>query len=223
MIDDLVALSSERRFVRGETIVGQGDPSSPLYLVHKGFVSLSVISETGREAIVDLAGPGDVFGEHWIFEPRPCPYRARALSDCRLGIVARDSLHALLERRPDLSLALLRVVATRLQRTTESLQHALLHDVPTRVGKRLAALARDHGTLVEGGVLVRASITQEDLARMVGASRETVNKVIGRMTARGLIHMEGRVYVIPDPLALEAEQANGALRRDGNGDREAVV
>lgn len=223
MIDDLVALSTERRFARGETIVGQGDPSSLLYMVRKGLVSLSVSSETGREAIVGLAGQGDVFGEHWIFEPKPCPYRARALSDCRLGLVARDSLHALLERRPDLSLALLRVVASRLQRTTESLQHALLHDVPTRVGKRLAALARDHGTRVEGGVLVRASITQEDLARMVGTSRETVNKVIGRMTARGLLRVEGRMYLIPDPLALESRQANVTIPRAGNGDREAAV
>lgn len=223
MIDDFVALSTERRFARGETIVGQGDPSSPLYMVRTGFVSLSVSSETGREAIVGLAGQGEVFGEHWIFEPKPCPYRARALSDCRLGIVARDSLHAFLERRPDLSLELLRAVATRLQRTTESLQHALLHDVPTRVAKRLAALARDHGTRVEDGVLVRASITQEDLARMVGTSRETVNKVIGRMTARGLIRMEGRMYVIADPLALESGHANGTTLRTGNGDRGAAV
>lgn len=216
MIQEHVAGSTERWFAGGETIVGQGELTSCLYVVVQGIVKLTVVSAAGREAAVGLLGPGDVFGEHGMFEPVPCPWRARALRGCRITIIPRDALRSSLDRHPSLALALLRRVEARLRRTSEALENALLHDVPTRVSRQLATLARDHGRAVDGGLLIEAGLTQEDLAQMIGSSRETVNKAIAYFVARGLLRIRGRRYLVPDAQALEHSGVESDGVRPGN-------
>ncbi len=199
----LEAAGVSRRFARGQVVVGQGEEITSLHIVRTGAVRLSASSLGGREVVAAVLGVGEVFGELAVLGGGPSPVCARAVEDALVWAIPRERLATALDRDPVLAAALLRLLAARLGRTSEALRDALLHDVSTRVSRRLSELARVHGAPVEGGVVVRLPLTQEDLARMVGASRETVNRSLASLAARGLVRSRGRRYVIPDPDALE--------------------
>jgi CRP-like cAMP-binding protein len=120
-----------------------------------------------------------------------------------------SSLRAILERNPETAEQLLRLIAARLHRTSAALEDAMVADVPTRVAGRLRELATDHGVPGPAGVRLRVPITQDELARMVGASREAVNRSVGALAARGLVRSSGRRLLITDPDALERHGSQG--------------
>jgi CRP/FNR family transcriptional regulator len=193
-----------RRFGHGEVIVRQGEPAACLHLVSAGAVRLAAVTPGGREVVVALLGPGDVFGEMALLGGGPSPVEARAAGDAAVVTLPVGSLRAVLERAPETAEELLRLVAARLHRTEAALEEALVHDVPSRVSLRLRELARSHGTPGAEGVRLPPRLTQEELARMVGASRESVNRSLTSLTARGLLRVKDHRYVLPDPEALVA-------------------
>ncbi len=196
-----------RRFDHGEVITRQGDPVPSLSLVAWGVVRLSAVTSAGREVVIGLLGRGDLFGESALFEPEaPSPVRASVVGSATVVELPACALRAILQENPATSMELLRLIGARLHRTAAQLQEALGHDVATRISDRLRALARDHGTADPDGVRLRIALPQEELARMVGTSRETVNRTLAAMSSRGLVRTEGRHLVIPDPAALERER-----------------
>jgi CRP/FNR family cyclic AMP-dependent transcriptional regulator len=142
-----------------------------------------------------------VFGECALLGD-PSPVEARAASLVQVEAVPLTALQAVLERNPGTATELLRLLASRLHRTTGALEEALAQDVPTRLCRTLCELAGRHGVRDGRGVRLALPITQEDLGRMIGASRETVNRTLASLSARKLIRTEGRRYVIPDVDAL---------------------
>ncbi len=201
----LAAGVAPRRYRHGEVVVGQGQAVTCLRLVVSGAVRLSAVVPSGREVVVGLLGPGDVFGELALLGEGPSPVEARALG-AETAIVALpiEAVREVVRRAPASAEELLRLVASRLHRTAGALEEALAHDVPARVSLRLRDLARSHGTAAVGGVRLPPRLTQEELARMVGATRESVNRTLSSLTARGLVRVEDRRYVVPDPEALAA-------------------
>jgi CRP/FNR family cyclic AMP-dependent transcriptional regulator len=184
--------------------VRQGDSAACLYLVTAGVVRLSSVRRDGREIVVALLGCGEIFGECALLG-RCSPVEARAVGQTDVVAIQVPVLRDVLERHPATAEQLLRLVASRLHRTSRALEEALAGDVPTRVSHRLRDLAEEHGTPSREGVTIRVPITQEELGRMVGASREAVNRTLGGLAARGLVRSHGGVVVIPDPDALDAE------------------
>ncbi|HEY7659171.1 MAG TPA: Crp/Fnr family transcriptional regulator [Actinomycetota bacterium] len=203
-----------RRFAHGEVIARQGEETSRLLLVTGGAVRLSSVSSPGREVVVGLLGPGDVFGEAALLG-HPSPVDARALGTATVIALPVASIRQLVERHPAVAEELLRMVAARLHRTSIALEEALGGDLPARVAGRLRALAAGHGVVGPAGVRLRVPLTQEELGRMVGASREAVNRTVGSFAARGLVRSNGRHLVIPDPEALaepDLDERAGAAR-----------
>lgn len=192
---------SPRRFPHGAAIVRQGDPVASVFVVLDGAVRLSSVLPTGREVVVGLLGPGDVFGEVALLDD-PSPVDARAVGETRLAVLTADALEGVVRHDPATAAELLRLLASRLHRTSAALEEALAHDVPTRVSRRLCELVRSHGVRERDGVRLALPITQEELGRMVGASRESVNRCMSELVARGLVRTDGRRYLIPDPDAL---------------------
>jgi CRP/FNR family transcriptional regulator len=178
-----------------------------VFVVLEGAVRLSAILPTGREVVVGLLGAGDVFGEVALLG-RPSPVEARAVGRVCVELLTAEALDAVVRHSPATASELLRLLASRLHRTSVALQEVLAHDVPTRVSRRLFELARRHGVPGRGGVRLALPLTQEELGRMVGASRESVNKCMADLAARGLVRTEGRRYVITDPEALVGTGAN---------------
>ena len=144
-------------------------------------------------------GPSDMVGELSLFDPGPRTATATAVLDTRLARLRKQSLRPWLTNRPEIAEQLLRVLARRLRRTNDALADLIFTDVPGRVAKNLLQMAGRFGTR-DGGVLrVNHDLTQEEMAQLVGASRETVNKALADFASRGWLRLDGKSVIIMDP------------------------
>ena len=183
---------------RGSTLFHEGDPCDQLYFIISGKIKLGRTAPDGRESLVAIMGPGELFGEMALFDPSPRSTSATAVSETRLAGLKHENLKKVIERSPDVSAQLLQALARRLRRTNESLADLVFSDVPGRVAKALLDLADRFGRPATDGILVAHELTQEELAQLVGASRETVNKALAEFVQRGWIRLEARAVVILD-------------------------
>ena len=183
---------------RGSTLFHEGDPGDQLYFIISGKIKLGRTAPDGRESLVAIMGPGELFGEMALFDPSPRSTSATAVSETRLAGLKHENLKKVIERSPDVSAQLLQALARRLRRTNESLADLVFSDVPGLVAKALLDLADRFGRPATDGILVAHELTQEELAQLVGASRETVNKALAEFVQRGWIRLEARAVVILD-------------------------
>ncbi|MCU1536082.1 MAG: transcriptional regulator [Humibacillus sp.] len=196
-----VALQSQMtpsRMERGDVLFHEGDRGDTLYVIGEGKVKLGRTSADGRENLVAILGPGEMFGELSLFDPGPRTMTATAIAETQLLGLGNDSLTGLLSGRPEVAKALLSALAQRLRRTNAHLADLVFTDVPGRVAKALLDLAERFGRPVEGGVMVSHDLTQEELAQLVGASRETVNKALADFATRGWLRLEARAVLLQD-------------------------
>ena len=139
-----------------------------------------------------------MFGELSLFDPRPRTASASAITDAHLAALAHDKLLIWLTGRPEVALHLLRALAQRLRRANDVMADLVFTDVPGRVAKQLLDLADRFGEQQSDGLHVNHDLTQEELAQLVGASRETVNKALADFVTRGWIHLSARSVVLLD-------------------------
>jgi CRP/FNR family transcriptional regulator, cyclic AMP receptor protein len=184
--------------VRGERLFDEGDDGDRLYVVLDGKIKLTRASADGRENLISLVGPGEMFGELSLFDPRPRTMSASAVTDVRLAALAHEDLRGWLTGRPDVAMHLLTALARRLRRTNEVMSDLVFTDVPGRVAKALLDLAARFGTQQDDGLQVNHDLTQEELAQLVGASRETVNKALADFVARGWIQLHPKSVLLLD-------------------------
>jgi len=192
-----VAMRHEN-FSRGDVIFDEGDAGDKLFAVIEGKVKLARTAPDGRENLQAVLGPGEMFGELSLFDPKPRTAGAVALTDTVLASLAHEELRPWITGRPDVAVQLLQALAQRLRRTNDVLADLVFNDVPSRVAKALLGLAERFGQPTNDGIHVAHDLTQEELAQLVGASRETVNKALADFSARGWIVIESRAVVIRD-------------------------
>jgi CRP/FNR family cyclic AMP-dependent transcriptional regulator len=194
---ELSARAEERHFARNDIIFRQGEPATELFVVGAGRVAIATSSRDGRETVVAVLDDGSLFGEMSMFDDAPRSADARALTDVTVVVLGYDHTRHVLEQRPDVLWDVVRLLTARLRATDEALADAVFLDVPARTAKRLLELA---GTADD----FRLPVTQEELAGMVGASRERVNKAISLFGRLGWLEARGRNrYRILDRPALE--------------------
>lgn len=198
----LRAAMVEVRLRRGEVLFAEGEPGDRSYVIAEGKIKLGHTAPDGRETIIAVLGPGEMLGELSLFDPGPRAATATAIAPSRLLEMRHEDLQVFLEGRPQLSAQLLQGLAQRLRRTNAALADLVFSDVPGRVAKALLDLASRFGERVDEGVRVVHDLTQEELAQLVGASRETVNKALAEFGNRGWLRLEGRAVVILDETRL---------------------
>jgi CRP/FNR family cyclic AMP-dependent transcriptional regulator len=174
---------------RNDTLFNEGDEADDLYVVITGRVAIAKRSPDGRESLVALMGPGDLFGEMPLFDDEPRSASVRALERSEVARVPFDAVRAELEARPGLLWEVVAMFAARLRATGDALADAALLDVVGRTAKRLLELSGDADEFV-------LPLTQEELAGLVGASRERVNKSISAFIRLGWIDQVDRHYRI---------------------------
>ena len=195
-LEPLAASLRRRRYARGEAIFLQGDPGTSLCLIETGRVKLGFTSPEGREVLLDLLGPGDVFGELALLDGEPRSADAVAVEPTQLLLLRRDEFVRFLEERPRLAVELLAVLSRRLRRDAQLVQDAAFLDVPARLARILLRLAEAEGEATEEGLVIQARLTQSDLAGLVGTTRETLNKWLGFYEEQGLIRWDkGQITV----------------------------
>jgi CRP-like cAMP-binding protein len=202
-LDDEVAAALESSMSstslrRGEILFNEGDDGNQLYVVTEGKIKLGRTSPDGRENLLAILGPGQMFGELSFFDPGPRSATATAVTDVELKSLGHEALSPVLNAHPDVAHALLNQLAGRLRRTNEVVGDLVFSDVPGRVAKALLDLASRFGRRADDGVHVNHDLTQEELAQLVGASRETVNKALADFASRGWLRLEPRSVVILD-------------------------
>ncbi|GAA4623427.1 MULTISPECIES: Crp/Fnr family transcriptional regulator [Cellulomonas] len=188
---------------RGDVLFHEGEPGDRLYLVRDGKIKLGRRSNDGRENLLAVLGPGEMFGELSLFDPGPRTATATVVADAVVLELGHSDLIRWLGEHPGVAEHLLQALAQRLRRTNEALADLVFSDVPGRVAKALLDLSTRFGQEVEDGIRVAHDLTQEELAQLVGASRETVNKALADFAARGWVRREGRAVVLLDVDRLE--------------------
>src|SRR5918995_601299 len=161
---------------RGRVIFSEGEPGDSMYIVMTGKIKLSRRSPDGRENVLAVMGPSDQFGELSVFDPGPRTATATAVTDVKLARMPQSMLRPWIEAHPEIGEQLLRVLARRLRRTNDSVADLIFTE----------------------GLRVKHDLTQEELAQLVGASRETVNKALADFVHRGWIQLQGKSVVVLD-------------------------
>jgi CRP/FNR family cyclic AMP-dependent transcriptional regulator len=192
----LRATMVEIKISRGDELFVEGDPGEHLYVIVEGKIKLGTASSDGRESLLAVLGPGEMFGELSLFDPGPRTATATAIVDSKVLGLGHEDLGPWLSGRPGVSQELLKSLAQRLRRTNEALADLVFSDVPGRVAKALLELSEKFGSRRDDGLYVAHDMTQEELAQLVGASRETVNKALADFAQRGWVKLEPRAVLL---------------------------
>jgi CRP/FNR family cyclic AMP-dependent transcriptional regulator len=186
------------RLTKGEILFREGETEDRLYVVVAGKIKLGRSGSAGRENLLAVLGPGQMFGELSVFDPGPRSTTATAVTAVEIRTLEHDELMHWIEGHPEVARSLLGQLAGRLRRANDVVADLVFSDVPGRVAKQLLELARRFGDRKDDGVHVHHDLTQEELAQLVGASRETVNKALADFAARGWIRLEPRSVTLLD-------------------------
>jgi len=192
----IAASTSTRSLERNDRVFDEGDEGDELYVVRSGRVAIAKVSPDGRESVVALMEEGDLFGDMGLFDGDGRSADARALETSELVLVPYPAVRAVLDERPSLLWEVVGFLSRRLRATDDALADAVFLDVTGRTAKRLLELAGDNHEFV-------LPVTQEELAAMVGASRERVNKAISTFVRLGWISQSDRRYRIANRTELE--------------------
>lgn len=192
---------------KGEHLFEVGDPARELYILHEGKIKLSRSSDPDdhrRESLLTVLGAGEVFGELSVLDPGPRTTTATAITKCKLGRLDGRDLEAALSRDPRPAFGLVRQLARRLRHATDYAADLVLNDLQGRTARAVLNLADHFGTREGSVVVVPHGLTQQEIAHMVGASRESVNKVLMEFAESEWIQIAHRHFTITDEAALLA-------------------
>jgi len=196
---------SQKMYPKNSVIFEQGDPGEAMYLILYGRVKVVLYSESGREVILSYLKDDDFFGEMAIVAKQSRSATVITLEDTSLLRLSREDFAAQVHKCPDIALGLLEVLAARLKEADEKIGDLALIDVYGRVARYLLRLGQEQGKPMEGGVLVEARPTHQEIANVVGTARETVSRAISEFIKSGKIRIEGKTLFIPKGTSLSKE------------------
>jgi CRP/FNR family transcriptional regulator/CRP/FNR family cyclic AMP-dependent transcriptional regulator len=187
-VHELITVAKKRTFRSGEVIFHRDDPGQMLYIIKEGKVKICLISPDGQEISLVVFGKGEYFGEFALLDGLPRSANAIALEKVECYTLLRSDFHSVIKKNPKIAIQVMEVLCERLRKTDQKVEDLIVLDVYGRVAKKLLELAETHGLKQEdGSILINMRLTQQDLAAMVGASRESVNKVLGHYTDKQYI------------------------------------
>lgn len=198
------AKTMERTYRKGETVFLEGEPGQGLHYVRSGRVKVIKLAEDGREHTIKFLQPGEIFAEVLLFNRQPYPATVVAVEDCSLGLIRNEDLEALVLENNALALLLIRSLSQRLLYAQQKIKELALQDVPSRTAELLLRLGRESGACdAAGHVVLQLPESRQELASLVGTSRETLSRTLSDFKRRGLIAMKGSCIVLlrPEELA----------------------
>ena len=205
-LGQIARLAVRRVYAKGETVFAQSDPGDGLYGVVTGRIRISASSVDGKELFLNIMEPGDTFGEIALLDGRPRTATASATAASDLIVIPRDQFMGLLRREPELVSHVLELLCQRVRWLSGLTEDSALLPVPARLARRLLTLGKIHGQDTARGI--RLSISQEEMARFVGLSRQVVNQYLQNWKARQWVGLGRSNITIIDPDALQFIVAN---------------
>jgi len=193
---DLGSRTQTRDYATGSVIVGQEDRGDSMYILVEGRVKVVLYGDSGREIILSVLRAGEIFGEMSLLDNQPRSASVIALEHTRALVLERSAFVRHLAEQPQTAIAILAEMSRRLRQADKVIGNLALLDVYGRVARLLKDLAAKDGVETEDGVLIRERPTQQEIASMVGTSRETVSRALNDFQKRGLISMSGKQIVL---------------------------
>jgi len=191
-LDSIASLLIERRFPKNKTIVEEGLSGDYMYVLREGQVKVTKLSSDGREKILELLEAGDFFGEMSLLDSAPRSASVKALAEARVLALSRHDFLSLLKRSPDLAMAVVQELTRRLRQVDEQASSLSFQRVKERTQGLLVRLARDESA----GRMRTPPLTHQQMADMIGTSRETVTRVVKGLKEDGWLEQEGKRYLI---------------------------
>jgi CRP-like cAMP-binding protein len=188
-------LCAERRFPQGKTIFCAGDPCHSLYILKSGIVKLVSVSDKGNETILHILKPGEIFGELLLSRERRA-FTVRTAQDSVVTVISREGFNRLLSLAPRVALNFIQVLSRRLAEVEEGLAESSHTWSYHRLAKVLLHLSEQYGEEVSTGTLITLRLTHEDLANLIGTTRETVTAQLNRFERMGLLGRRARQIIV---------------------------
>ena len=207
-LDQLCRYAKHSSLKRGATIVSKGDPGNSLIAVISGTVKISVSSPDGRSAILNLIGPGEIFGEVAVLDGLARTADATANTNCEIYVIDRRDFLPFVRSQPALAMKFIELLCGRLRRTSEQVEQLILQHLPGRLASALLGLTEKQPLDTASWTI---AITQQEISEMVGMTRESINKQLRAWAARSWVRLEHGAIVVLDANSLRelAEAGSG--------------
>ena len=209
-VGELEKMLRTRTWMAGETVFRAGDDGSSLYIVSSGSVKIAVTSPDGREKALAVLGPGEFFGELSLLDGQPRSADAVTLEDSTLHMLPGEQFRLFLRARPDACLGVMAALSLRLRRTDELVQDTAFMEIPCRLAKAILQLGVTRGGRGRQGQAVTPRMSQSEIAALVGATRESVNKWLRRFEGQGLLRLDNGRIAVSDPAGLGRYACRGS-------------
>ncbi|MBN1907123.1 MAG: Crp/Fnr family transcriptional regulator [Deltaproteobacteria bacterium] len=205
-LESLSMITMENIYKKGESIFTENEQATGLYAVASGRVKIYKLSPDGREQILHIFGPGEVFGEVPVFAGKRFPASADAMDESRVLFFQREALISLIQKNPLIAMNMLAVLSMRLRRFTSLIDDLSLKEVPGRLAKHLLYMKKEHGNSE-----LDLGITKGQLASLLGTIPETLSRILTKMVDQGIIETDGRRIRIIETEGIE-ELAEGVRK-----------
>jgi CRP/FNR family transcriptional regulator, cyclic AMP receptor protein len=200
-LDQLCRYGKHSTLKRGATIVSKGDPGNSMFAVISGTVKISITSADGRSAILNLIGPGEIFGEVAVLDGQARTADATANTSCEIFIIDRREFIPFVKSQPALAMKFIELLCTRLRWTSDQVEQVILQNLPGRLASALIRLTEKY-KLAPGGRTI--AVTQQEISEMVGMTRESINKQLRVWADRKWVRLEHGAIVVLDAAQLQA-------------------
>ncbi|MBX9657502.1 MAG: Crp/Fnr family transcriptional regulator [Nitrospiraceae bacterium] len=179
-----------------------GDPSSSVYFLKRGRVKIANTAPSGKEVTFDILEAGDIFGELDVLEDAPRSTSAETLDDALICVIPRKDFDQYLAMHPSVMYKLTKLIGLRLKKIQSRVEDLVFREVPARLAHLLSELGKTEGVAEKQGIRLNVKLTHQEMANLIGCSRETVSTIMGQFRDDGLIQMDGRTITILKPSAL---------------------
>lgn len=176
-----------------------GDPSNTIYLLKKGRVKIATTASSGKEITFDILEPGEIFGELEVLEDAPRHTMAETLDDALICALSREDFDRYLRDHPNLTVQLTKLIGLRLRKIQSRIEDLVFRDAPARLAHLLLELSKTQGVPVTSGIRIRAKLTHQEMANLIGCSRETVSTILGQFREQAFIRTDRRTITILNP------------------------
>ena len=199
-MDDMESISkmvTDSKVKKKQPIFLEGDPSETLYFLKEGRVKIIRIDESGKEITLTLLEPGEIFGELGLFDSTPRETTAIALEDSLICTMHRHDFEQMMANKPGVSFKLNKLMGIRLRHIENRIQELLFRDVPSRLARLLLRLVAQHPREMKKGLRINIKLSQQELANLIGATREMTSSTLNIFKKQNLINIESKyIYIL---------------------------
>lgn len=201
-IQEMERITRMQEVKKKQPIYLPGDPANTVYLLKKGRVKLASSAPSGKEVTFEILEAGEIFGELEALEDSPRETLAEALDDALICAIRREDFDRYLREHPNLSVKLTKLIGLRLRKIQTRVEDLVFRDVPARLAHLLLELSKTDGAPDGPDIRIRIKLTHQEMANLIGRTRETVSTVLGHLREQGLIKIDGRSITILNPSGL---------------------